>query len=165
MQKLTLEMIVKKKKNAKPKLKTKGAEMRNLVPIISQLAEEFHGHMDTVKSKAILDLFSRLMDFYMISSMYDDFSPELMEKSITEFCLIYRALAYAPDNKAWYLKPKLHMFQELAMEAFDAGNPTNYWTYKDEDFMGIISKMSTSRGGGRNPATIPENVCVRYAAK
>ena len=39
LQKLSSEMIVKKKKHAKPQLKTKGAEMRNLVPILLEIAK------------------------------------------------------------------------------------------------------------------------------
>ena len=138
--------------------------MRNLVPILLELAKGFHAHMDTIKSAMIRDLFTRLVDFYMVIGM-DDFSAVLLDKVVTEFCLIYKSLAQSLENTCWHFKPKLHMMQELSMEAFVAGDPKNYWTYKDEDFMGIISKMSTSRGGARNPATIPESVCIRIAAK
>ena len=110
----------------------------------------------------MFDLLSRLMDFYMVIGM-PYFSPTLLEHITNDFCLLYKALASTPKSR-WYLKPKLHLMQELAISAHEMGDPTMYWTYMDEDFMGLVSAMACSRGGPRNPSSVPENVFVRYAA-
>ncbi len=162
LQTITVEMICKKKVGAKPKLRTKGAEMRHLVPCLVEIAKRSHDHVGSPHTKCILDLFSRLLDFYMSIGL-DDYKPEVTEKCINEFCLIYKALA-SEAGSCWFIKPKIHLMQEMALEVFLAGDPANYWTYKDEDYMGLISGMSTTRGGPRKPDTIPENVCIRIVA-
>ena len=103
------------------------------------------------------------MDFYM-SIGVTNFDPQVTEDIVQEFALIYKALAQSREGcPCWFLKPKFHLMQELSLEAHIAGDPVNYWTYKDEDFVGVVAGMATSRvwGGGRNPATIPKNVFVR----
>ena len=102
------------------------------------------------------------MDFYCTIGT-DNFEVEAVQDIIQKFCLIYKSLA-SEDGSKWYLKPKLHLMQELSLAMVTQGDPANYWTYKDEDFVGFIASMSSSRGGARNPASLPENACVRYAA-
>ena len=155
-------MICKNKANSKPKLRTKGAEMRHMIPCVVEIAKRYHAHEASAHSKCILDLFSRLLDFYM-SIALTNYDPSVTSRVIQEFCLIYRALVQE-TNSCWYFKPKIHLMQELALAVFDQGDPANYWTYKDEDYMGLIASMSTSLGGARNPTTVPENVFVRIAA-
>ena len=138
--------------------------MRHLVPCLVDIATSFHRHMNTVKTKTILDLFSRLLDFYMVISSVP-FEPKLLHNIVQDFCLLYKALVVYDINARWFMKPKLHMMQELAICAFDAGEPINYWTYQDEDFMGVIARMSSSRGGPRNAASISNNVFSRIGDK
>ncbi len=164
LQALTKDMICKKKANSKPKLKAKAAEMRHLVPIIVEIAKEYHARIGTRKSKAIVDLFSRLLAFYM-SIGTSDFDPVVTETAIQEFALLYKALVDCKEgSQCWYMKPKLHLMQELSLHCHDCGDPANYWTYKDEDFVGLIAIMGSSKGGCRAPASVPENIFVRYCA-
>ena len=162
LQALTPEMICKKKAGAKPKLRTKGGEMRHLIPCVVELAQRFHGHVKSVHSKCILDLFSRLLDFYFSIGL-EEFDPAVTQTVIQQLCLIYKSLASTPRS-CWHLTPKLHLMQELSLAVFTHGDPANDWTYKDEDYMGLISGMGSSRGGARNPTTIPENIFVRISA-
>ena len=53
LQSLTLEMIVKKKKNSKPKLRAKGAEMRRLVPCVVNIAKLFCEYEGSTKANTI----------------------------------------------------------------------------------------------------------------
>ena len=134
-----------------------------MIPCVVEIAKRFHDHVGSPHSKCILDLFSRLFDFYMSIGLAQHYDPKVTEKCIFAFCLIYKSLA-SERKSCWHLKPKIHMMQELALTAYTQGDPTNYWTYKDEDYMGLIASMPTSRGGSRNPTTIPENVFVKIAA-
>ena len=164
LQALTVQMICKSKHASKPKLRAKAAEMRHLIPCVVQLAKDFNDHMATARSKTILALFSRLLDFYMSIGL-DDFDPEVTADIIQDFCLLYKSLAVAQTGPAcWYLKPKLHLLQELSLQVHTVGDPANYWTYKDEDFVGIIARVAASRGGPRQPNVVPENVFLRYCA-
>ena len=45
----------------------------------------------------------------------------------------------------WRLKPKLHMMQELCELQTD--NPSQNWTYQDEDFGGSMAACARVRGG------------------
>ena len=65
----------------------------------------------------------------------------------------------------WCLKPKAHMFQERCEYVADLhGNPANYWTYRDESFVGFVAACASSRGGGRMPATMALSVLQRFRA-
>ena len=164
LQTLTPEMIRKKKKGSKPKLRAKAAEMRHLVPIAVKLATQFHEHVGSVYSKTILDMLSRLLDFYM-SIGIPAFDANTTFDIIQDFAVLMKALSKSKEGAGtFYLKPKLHLMQELARDLFTSGDPSLYWTYLDEDFVGYISGMSGSRGGPRNPTSIPESVFQRYSA-
>ncbi len=54
--------------------------------------------------------------------------------------------------------------QEMARELFKKGDPSLYWTYQDETYVGFISSMATSRGGPQSAAALPESVFTRYSA-
>ena len=165
LQDLTPAMIIKKKKASKPKLRAKAAQMRHLIPIVVEIARLFHAHMNSEYSQAIYDLVSRLLDFYVAIGMDEEFDSKTFADIIQDFCLIYKALSVCTEGcQCWYLKPKLHMMQELAFESYDSGNPANYWTYKDEDFVGLIASFGNSKGGPRNVCSFIETVFLRYAA-
>ena len=55
------------------------------------------------------------------------------------------------------------MFQELAeYQTGTSGDPSRFWAYADESFVGIIGEIAKSRGGKRAAATTPENVMAKY---
>ena len=65
----------------------------------------------------------------------------------------------------WQVKPKFHLFIHLAeQQTVDTGDPSSFWACKDEDFVGFIGDIATSRGGQRVATTTPVNVCKRYRA-
>ncbi len=96
----------------------------------------------------------------------NDFQAETLSRISYEFSLLYKALAEEKVQKTrWFLKPKLHLMQELCeYMVHDHGNPSGYWTYMDEDFVGFIAKMASSRGGPRKAKTAPTAVMARYSA-
>ena len=81
-------------------------------------------------------------------------------------CILYQSLSkHFEAQGLWSMKPKLHLFQELAeFQAPDLGHPGKFWAYKDEDFVGMIAKLAGSRGGPKNAATTALQVMNRYRA-
>ncbi len=137
--------------------------MRHLVPCVVNIAKLFYEYKGSTKAKTILDLFSRLMDFYM-SIGIPDFKTDVVSEIIQDFCMLYKSLVVSKDNnKVWFMKPKLHLLQELTFQMLTSGDPTHYWTYKDEDYMGLIASLGNSKGGPRSPVTLPENVFLRLS--
>ena len=47
------------------------------------------------------------------------------------------------DEKAWRIKPKLHLFLHITS---DNSLPRLCWTYRDEDFGGSVARMARRRG-------------------
>ena len=148
-----------------PKLKAKGAETRHLLPFGLQLARELYDRHKTRHCKTVLQAVSHMMDFYM-NMASDDFDPDAATESCNAFCLLYKALSTEADRagkRAWWMKPKLHMFQELAEFAtHELGNPAEFWNYKDEDFMGLVAGIAFRRGGAVNVTSTSTQVLNRY---
>ena len=63
------------------------------------------------------------------------------------------------------MKPKMHLFQELAeFQTAELGHPARYWTYQDESFVGVVAKMAMSRGGARSAASAAKATLLRSLA-
>lgn len=61
------------------------------------------------------------------------------------------------------VKPKHHLMVELGEYMKHAiGDPSKFWAYQDEDFVGMIAKLALSRGCGRIATTTPLAVFKRY---
>ena len=152
---LTPEMIRKEK--SAPKLRGKAAQIRALVPFAAELAAELcvgSQHNQTVKNVVLL-----LAEVYS----YLDVNPWPAQAAATatrKFVLLYQsleaeALAKQEGSLYWRVKPKFHLFIErVEFVAVEQGSPKAFWTYRDEDFGGQLSKLAARRGGVRNPATI-----------
>ena len=107
------------------------------------------------------------MDFYMVMSVVP-FDPQAGATACQRCLRLYKALrveAEAAGINRWALKPKIHMWQELAeFQAFDLGSPRAFWNYMDEDFVGWLAKLAHSRGGPNAFATSAKRVLDRYRA-
>ena len=108
---------------------------------------------------------SSLMDFYMQCSL-PEFDADEAAAACQAFCTAYAALSREASKKhlkAWHMKPKVHMFQELAeYQAKELGNPADFWNYKDEDFMRLVSAISGRKGGAVHAASSAEAALTRY---
>ena len=168
LQGLSLEMI--KRDKEPPKLRTKGGETRSLMSFAVQSALTMQRQLDTVHSLTVLKCISALMDFYMLMSL-DEWHPEAASKACQDCCLFYKALEeeakakHGGKNVLWRLKPKIHLFQELAQyQAREMGNPRDWWCYKDEDFVGFLASVARSRGGPKSATTTALAVLQQYRA-
>ena len=71
----------------------------------------------------------------------------------------------AKRNSTWLVKPKLHLFAEMAFfQSDELGDPSTFWAYNDEDFMGVVSRLAMSRGGGGQADTTPRRVVDKVRA-
>ncbi len=162
MQTLTKDMLIKKKKGAKPKLRTKGGETRHLAPIALHIATDMLAVDDSPYWSTIRQMLSRLFDFYMALTVVP-FVPKACSTACRECLILCKALGTQCDG-LWPMKPKVHMWQELAeYVAFTLGNPA-FWCYKDEDFVGVVAAIASSRGGGRSDRTTAETALNKYRA-
>ena len=105
------------------------------------------------------------MDFYVGMSL-PVFDKEAAAKSCMGFSMMYGALAREAQRQgkmAWVEKPKLHLFQELGeYQSSELGNPSLFWSYKDEDYMNFVAKMAFRRGGAVSPTVTTLQVLERY---
>jgi len=157
---LTVDMI--KRDGKKPKLRLKGAETRHLVPFCVELAEECYKVTKTPYWFQILQLSRNLLTFYMCLgvSPYDAETAAVAARHCLE---IYAALSAITPDLMRVLKPKAHLFAELAeFQAREFGDPRWFWAYQDEDFVGMIGKIAASRGGARVVDTIARIVFDKY---
>ena len=163
LQKLTWEMIRVDQKP--PKLRAKGAESRHLVPCCYELAMDFHKRQRSAHSLTVRGLFEQLSGLYMTMSV-EPFDSAACARCSRQFCTLYKDLSKeASDDNLWKLKP--NMVQEMCevQSEFELlGKPREFWTHRDESFMGVVSSMAHSRGGSATASTIPLRVLDTHRA-
>ena len=94
----------------------------------------------------------------------DRFTQEALADNAQIFALQYNALhQYAKHRslKRWGLKPKLHLFMELA--TFKRSPASLTWTYRDEGFGGQVADLSGRRGGLNTPYSVGKQFFDRFA--
>ena len=161
---LTEDMV--KRSGKSRKFKGKLAETRHLVAFALELAMEMNKSYGTTHSKTVKAMMANLYNFYILMGS-DAYDPQQAGDFARQCCILYTSLREEAEaaGKAtlWKVKPKMHMFIEMAEgQSEEAGNPSDFWTYMDEDFMGFIGQMAGSRGGKREVSTTPVNVLKRY---
>ena len=167
LQGLTVEMIKQDKKP--PKLRAKGGETRSLMTFALEMSITMHQNLQTEHSNAVLQCVSGHMEFYLLMGV-EPYKPDLASAACQKFCTFYNALSKeAQDSHGndlfWRIKPKFHMYQELAQyQTFVLGDPKLFWTYKDEDFVGWVAKLARTEGGPKQAATVATNVLQQYGA-
>lgn len=134
--------------NKSPKLKGKAAHIRALVPVLNSVVQE--RMPDDVHGKTVKSCMQQLALCY---SCIVKFDAALLDKAARKMSLLYVALekeALAFSFNRWKVKPKLHLFLELASFLClqrHYGNPRNFWTYNDESYGGRARFAGASKGG------------------
>ena len=108
----------------------------------------------------------------MLNKLYDmmdkDYDHTEAKRMSIRICVLYTKLSLEADmenKRAWKIKPKIHMMQELLeYQGEELGNPRGFWEYKDEDFVGIIATLALRRGGPNTPNACAAGVVDRYRA-
>ena len=128
------------------KLRGSAAKIRALVPFCWHLAQEILD-IRVPKNAAMRHAAFHLYEVYCaLSADHPDPCASMKEHGI-KFAIFYVGLhdhLHAADDKAWRMKPKLHLFLHITS---DGSLPRLTWTYRDEDFGGSVARMARRRGG------------------
>jgi hypothetical protein len=153
-------MFCSKKKDFK--LSAKAAETRGLVPFCKHIAREILDSNDVFESTVIAACDE-------LSEMYDCLAADVFtSQKLADACRRFCTLIVGLENtstiaKAWRVKPKLHLLQEMC-EMSD-NRPSQMWTYRDESFGGDMAKSARARGGKNTPLQTGRNVLLKFCAK
>lgn len=154
---LTKDML--KQRDKGPKLRGKAAQVRALVPFTATLASEVlqaSPHNDMVRN--CMAMLAELYTFLDEVPWPADRAAVLARKFVLLYCALGReAMAKSTDGTSvyWRFKPKFHLFLELVeFVAPDQGCPKLFWTYRDEDYGGYLSKLAARKGGQRTAEKI-----------
>ena len=159
---ITMEMVRQQGKS--PRLRAKAAETRHLVPFAFQLAQDMLAVDKSALNQTIYAMFKHLYTFYMTMGV-SPYQKDLASSSARKFCLLYADVAKQTPDNLWKIKPKFHLFLELAeWQTESHGDPSLFWCYADETFVGMISVMAFSRGGKCLVTTTPSHVIDSYRA-
>ena len=160
LQSITRDMI--KDGAEPPKLRSKAAECRYLVPLAAQLARE---NASGVEGETIMHVTQHLNQLYEFIRM-DEFPVELASETCRRMCILLSALeehAMTQGSICWRMKPKAHLVQELLeYQTTQEGNPKLFWTYRDEDWGGWLSRCAQRRGGHATPESVSLQVLRRF---
>ena len=155
---MLLPTMLKQSKKA-PKLRGSAAQVRALVPCALKLSQEILSRGTPVEEAAIVGMV-HLDQCYKALSKDSIFHADILREHSRQFALQYTALEAAfEDPKSWRIKPKLHLFLELAAEG---SKPALFWTYRDEDFGGSVSKLARRRGGLLSVKAFSCNLLQRF---
>ena len=149
-----------------PYFKAKAAETRHLAPFGVLLAQELYDWYQTDHAWHVLQCARALQDFYKV---LEDWSTGDIHGLCQAVCEEYSWLnteTIALGKNVWRVKPKFHMFQEMAQfQNLELGNPrVFFWEYKDEDFVGWVSKLAKRWGGPCTYTAQATSVLLRYRA-
>lgn len=145
---LTMGMIRKTDKKTQkasaPKLRASAGETRALIPWGLQIAQALLNREDSFEN-TVLQAAVHLNTCYEMLARANYNALDLAHAG-RQFLLLYVSLSGFDENEMfWRFKPKHHLFQELT--EYDKCNPSQNWTYRDEDFGGTIAATSRRRGG------------------
>ena len=137
------------------------------MPFCLEVAVAMNAQLATTHALTVLKCVSALMDYYMTFGVRP-FPKEQARTACRNCCLLFRSLsdeARRLGTQTWCIKPQMHMFQELGeYQTETLGDPSGFWAYKDEDFVGLCATVGASRGGGGQASTTPERVIARIRA-
>jgi hypothetical protein len=149
-----------------PKLRSKAAECRYLVPFCAWLSDKFKAFNQHFA--AIAGMFFYLHQLQMMVSGSEPWVASSAADACRLFCSLYAALsaeAKAAGKDRWRIKPKLHLLQEmLEVDVFLHGNPSEFWNYRDESFVGFWAGAAHRRGGPNLVATTTRRFLDRFRA-
>ena len=159
---LTLERI--RATSQWPKLKAKAAVARYLAKFALWVVEE-HGN-GTEHDNLVLNVAGLLCAFYSVLECESRFLSEAARHNLPKIGQRLAAsygrlakLAFDNEQRLWKLSPKMHLFEHLCeLQAVAYGNPRWWWTYADEDLVGLMVDVAETC----HPMTMPFSVLFKW---
>jgi len=158
---LTLNMF--KADGKRPRLKTKAAETRNLVPVTLLILEMFG--LSSTHAQTRYECLKCLNEIYKEMEGWNDHSGARIAELARKHCILYSALGEeacrnSGDWMFWRMSPKHHMMIHLCEDQLEAtGNPRFHWCYRDESEIGLAVEVAESGG---NPKTLNMHIMMKY---
>ena len=155
---LTTTMI--KPKKGSVELSGSGAQIRALIPWGKELVD---GWVDcTVEQEAARACMNHLFTCYQYLSPTE--APREEDGFLINALGFQRNLQelHAVHPKRWQIRPKLHLFLEMALEG---GHPSASWNYREESYGGSVSKQAHRKGGCKSPMAMSRAALTKFCAK
>ena len=129
-------------------MRCSAAQMRALVPWLQDLSTDLLAD-DDPKEAAMKAAAHHLNECYQALSSNTNFFDDILKRNSRLFAAQFVALeASSVGTRTWRIKPKLHLFLELASSG---SQPSRFWRYRDEDVGGACAHMARRRGGLAKP--------------
>ena len=157
---LTVKMI--KPKKGSIELSGNAAQVRALIPFGLELVESWP------EESLTLEHVGAKQGMKQLSTCYAFLSSE--EAGLQSGTLLGHALAFQRTvqnlhglhPKRWQVRPKLHLFLELAAEG---GCPSSSWNYREESFGGSLARQAHVKGGFTSPLAMSTSMLAKFCAK
>ena len=155
---LVVTMI--KPKKGSIELNGNGAQIRALIPFGLEVVNawpEAGLNKEMVGARAAMRSLSTCYSFLSVE--------QPAQGTLLQHALAFQANLqglHAISNKRWQLRPKLHLFLEMAAEG---ANPSSSWNYRDESFGGSVSRQARVKGGITTPLGMSKSMLTKFCAK
>ena len=156
---LVVTMI--KPKKGSIELSGSGAQIRALIPFGLELVNAWTDEdLDRERLGARAAMRSLAATCYSYLSLEQPAQGTLLQHALA-FQANLQGL-HAISQRRWQLRPKLHMFLELAAEG---ANPSSSWNYREESFGGSVSKQAHVKGGITSPLAMSKSMLTKFCSK
>ena len=149
-----------------PMVSIKAAHCKHLLPTLELVCQKRPCH--TLEDRLRIRVLSNLCKLCDIIESHGHHLPRYASDSVlecvTDALLSYATLssmAYREGRKLWNIVPKFHHFYHIAL-ASKYSNPKCSWVFKEEDFVGRISRIAHSSTGGTPSESITLSVLTKY---
>ena len=140
------------------------AEARALIPFGVQMADDLcrdvPGQAEIVTLRAAMGHLSECYQMLSKDRRADVEAGALRVQALAFHDLLISLHKANPEK--WLLKPKHHLFLELAA---DRALPSSYWTYREESFGGSLSHMGHTKGGKTSVASMSRGVLQKFCGR
>ena len=143
--------------NKKPRMRLKAAQGRNVLPILTTMAQQFFPCAPGSREKIRLRCCQAMCRCYMELKRWTDESPRQLELAARQCLLLYVSLGNMEEvgYLMWHVYPKHHLFAHVATVET---NPALLWNYGDEDEIGRAAKHARRC----NPKWLHQSLIERY---
>ena len=157
---LTRKMI--KPKKGSIELSGSAAQVRALVPFGLELVLSWQD------AELTLEGLGAKQGMKQLSTCYAFLSPEQAARqggTFLDHALAFQSTVqnlHAISAKRWQIRPRLHLFLELAAEG---GFPSSSWNYKEESFGGSLRRQAHVFGGYTSPLAMSTAMLAKFCSK
>ena len=143
--------MMRKDSNKSPKLRSKAGECRAVIdPANPEHAAATQAGLYLHECYACLNV--------------EHFDKHKLATAARKFLTIMNALeGFCEHEGRWRWKPKFHIWLHLCEESL--ASPSLSWVYRDEDFGGSFSRISTRRGGNNTAQAVSAMVLNMFLCK